>query len=158
MKKGVIGILSLLAGAAGGVIAEGRIAGKKTETEMGYAKKHLELFLMMNQWVKVKQDGKNLAAYFEKNGYNKIAVYGMSYAGQTLLDELLDSDVKVMYGIDKKASTMFSEIEVVSAEADLDEVDAIVVTAITYFDEIEEMLSKKVTCPIVSLEDVIHEV
>ncbi len=36
--------------------------------------KHLALFKMMNQWVKVKQEGKNIASFFEKNGYNKIAI------------------------------------------------------------------------------------
>ena len=59
----------------------------------------MSLFLMMNQWVKVKQDGKNLSSYFEKEGYKQIAIYGMSYAGETLMEELIDSPVTVKYGI-----------------------------------------------------------
>ncbi len=163
MKKGIIGLLSLLAGAGAGAAVAGRNGAKKTKTEMDYAKKHLELFLMMNQWVKVKQEGKNLASYFKNNGYKKIAVYGMSYAGETLISELQGTDIQVMYGIDKKADSMFSEIEIYSMsevmnKAEIDDVDAIVVTAITYFDEIEEKLSTKTLCPIVSLEDILHEV
>jgi hypothetical protein len=37
-------------------------------------------------------------------------------------------------------------------------VDAIVVTAITFFDEIEEKLSEKIDCPIISLDDILYEV
>jgi hypothetical protein len=120
--------------------------------------KHLALFLMMNQWVKVKQEGKNLSSYFEKNGYKKIAVYGMSYAGETFLDELKNTGVDVAYGIDKNAVGIYSDVDIVSSDDELDTVDAIVVTPITYFDDIAENLSKKVDCPILSLEDILYEV
>jgi glycosyltransferase involved in cell wall biosynthesis len=124
----------------------------------GYVDKHLTLFLMMNQWVKVKQDGKNLAAYFEKNEYKTIAIYGMSYVGETLLDELKDTNIKVAYAIDKKANSIHADVDVVTMDADFEEVDAIVVTAITFFDEIEKSLYLKVDCPIVSLEDILYDV
>lgn len=158
MKKGIIGALSLLAGAAGSAVATGRIAKKKIDTEQQYANKHLALFLMMNQWVKVKQEGKNLASWFEENGYKKIAVYGMSYAGETLVEELKNSNIQVAYGIDKKADTMYADVDIVSMDDPLDEVDAIVVTAITFFDEIEDQLCQKTECPIISLEDILYEV
>lgn len=113
---------------------------------------------MMNQWVKVKQEGKNLVSYFEQNGYKRIAVYGMSYAGETLVNELKNTSVQVVYGIDKNAETLYADIDVVTLENPLDEVDAVVVTAITFFDEIEEKLSNKMNCPIISLEDILYEV
>lgn len=40
----------------------------------------------------------------------------------------------------------------------LDKVDAVVVTSITFFDEVEEILSRKVDCPILFLEDILYEV
>ena len=90
--------------------------------------KHLALFLMMNEWVKVKQEGKSLTEYFKKNGYKKIAIYGMSYAGETLLDELSETDIEVVYGIDKNAESIYLNINVVTMEENLEEVDAVVVT------------------------------
>lgn len=158
MKKGVIGVLSLLAGAAGGAIGAGKVTGAKVNDKQKLADKHLALFLMMNQWVKVKQDGKVLASYFEKNGYKKIAIYGMSYAGETLIDELRDTNIQIAYGIDKRAETLYADVDIYTLEDSLEEVDAVVVTAITFFDEIEEKLSEKVTCPIISLEDILYEV
>lgn len=158
MNKPVLTILSALTGAAVGAGAVGKVTGKNIEKERSMSDKHLALFRMMDQWVQVKQEGKNLASYFEKNGYKKIAIYGMSYAGKTLLNELKDTDVVVAYGIDKKAESIYSDVDIVSVDEKLDEVDAVVVTAITFFDEIEEKLAAKVSCPILSLEDILYEV
>ena len=112
---------------------------------------------MMNQWVWVKQEGKNLASYFEANGYKKIAVYGMSYAGETLLNELKGTAVEVAYGIDQNADGTNVNVSILTMKGDLLPVDAVVVTAITFFDEIEEDLQRKVDCPILSLEDILDE-
>lgn len=158
MKKGIISVLSVLTGAAIGAGAVGKVEGDKLNKMRAMSNKHLELFKMMSQWVKVKQEGKNLSSYFEKNGYTKIAVYGMSYAGETLMNELENSTVTVAYGIDRNADSLYADVDIVSMDNDLEEVDAIIVTAVTFFDEIEETLSKKVNCPIISLEDVLYEV
>lgn len=112
----------------------------------------------MNQWVKVRQEGKTLSEYFERNNYKNIAIYGMSYAGENLMDELKDSRICVKYGIDKKASRINKEIDLVTMEDNLQEVDAVVVTAIAFFDEIAEKLEKRLNCPILSLEDILYEV
>lgn len=158
MKKPIISVLSALVGAAVGAGAVEKTSHENAEKLHAMSEKHLALFLMMNQWVKVKQEGKNLSSYFERNGYKKIAVYGMSYAGATLLNELRNSETSIEYGIDKKADSFYADIDIVSINDDLRQVDAVVVTPITFFDEIEEELSQKLSCPILSLEDILHEV
>ena len=158
MKKGIISILSALTGATIGAGAMGTIKRKEIKKTKSMSDKHFALFLMMNQWVKVKQEGKNLSSYFEKNGYKKIAIYGMSYVGETLVDELKGTEVQVVYGIDKNADSLYAVVDVITIEDTLEEVDAIVVTAITYFGEIKEQLRAKVDCPIISLEDILCEV
>lgn len=158
MKKGLISALSALAGAAVGAGTIGRAAGKAAGKKQIMSDKHLALFLMMNQWVQVKQEGKNIADYLEKNGYKTIAIYGMSYAGERLLDELKGSNVTVKYGIDKKADGIYSDVDVVSPGDVTDDVDAVIVTSIYFMDEIEEALSAKMSCPILSLEDILYEV
>lgn len=158
MSKAIIPIVSALAGAAAGAGIVKKLAVEETEKVRAGSDKHLALFLMMNQWVKVKQEGKNLSEYFEKNGYQKIAIYGMSYAGETLIDELKETKTKAAYGIDRNADSIYSDLKIVSIEEELAEVDAVVVTAITFFDEIEEQLSQKMNCPILSLEDILYEV
>lgn len=158
MNKGMVSAISALTGAALGAGVVGKVTVEEKEKMKSMSDKHLALFLMMNQWVKVKQEGKNLEAYFKKNDYRRIAIYGMSYAGETLINELEDTEIDVAYGIDKNADTIYSAIDIYSMEDDLEEVDAIVVTAITFFHEIEQKLSEKAACPIISLEDVLYEV
>ncbi len=158
MKKGMISIVSALAGAAIGAGAAGKAVIGEKEKAKSMSDKHLALFLMMNQWVRVKQEGKNLTEYFEKNGYHRVAVYGMSYAGETLIEELKGTKTEVAYGIDRNADSIYSDIDIVSMEDSLEEVDAVVVTAITFFDEIEQKLSEKMECPIISLEDILYEI
>ena len=48
-------------------------------------------------------------------------------------------------------------MDVVSVDDNLEVVDAVVVTAVTFFDEIQEKLSAKMDCPILSLEDILYE-
>lgn len=158
MKKGMIGILSSIGGAAAGAAAVRKVLGEKVTKNQKKSDKHLALFQMMNQWVKVKQEGKNLSSYFEREGYKEIAIYGMHYAGETLVEELRNSNVKVKYGIDKRAENIYADFDMVTPDSRLDKVDAIVVTSITFFNEIEQMLSVKIDCPIISLEDIIYEV
>lgn len=158
MKKGLVGITMVLAGAGLGAVAVKKTSDNKLQKWQQMSDKHLALFLMMNQWVKVRQEGKTLAEYFERNNYKNIAIYGMSFAGETLLDELKDSQICVKYGIDKKAGRINKEIDMVTIEENLQEVDAIVVTAITFFDEIAEKLRKRLNCPILSLEEILYEI
>ena len=158
MKKGVVSVLSMLVGVVAGAGTIGKLKGDKLNRAQKMSNKHLNLFLMMNQWVKVKQEGKNLSKYFEDNGYKRIAIYGMSYAGETLIDELKNTNVEVVYGIDRRSESLYADIDIVSIDDSLENVDAVVVTAITFFDEIEEILCEKLDCPIISLEDVLYEV
>ncbi len=158
MNKAIISVLSAAAGAAAGAVVVGKKVTEEKVKVQQFSDKHLALFLMMNQWVKVKQEGKNLAEYFEKNGYKNIAVYGMSYAGETLLDELKNSEVCVKYAIDKNADKIYADVDVLTMDDELQDVDVVVVTAITFYDEIAEKLEEQFTCPIVSLEDVLYEV
>lgn len=113
---------------------------------------------MFNQWLILKQEGKTIEKYFAENGFRRIAVYGMSYAGERLIDDLKGTEVEVAYGIDRNADRIFSEVEIVNVEDTLQPVDAVVVTAIYNFDEIEEKLSELMDCPIISLEDIIYEI
>lgn len=162
MKKEMKSIVSALAGAAiGGIVAAGavvKISGDETAKAQKMSDKHLALFKMMNQWIRVKQEGKNLSSYFEKNRYKEIAIYGMSFAGETLIEELKDTNTKVLYGIDQCADRLYSEVDILTVDDELKAVDAIVVTAITFFDEIEEKLNGIIDCPIISLEDILYEV
>ena len=159
MKKGGVAILGALLGAVAGAAGAGYVGSKQVSKKTVKVDKFKGYYNMLNQWLILKQEGKNLSEYFVTNGYKTIAIYGMGEMGNRLYDELKGSDITVKYAIDKNAASTYSELDVIDPDvAEFEAVDAIIVTATFAFDEIEEMLSEKVECPIVSLEDVVFEV
>lgn len=157
MKKGTLSILSAIIGVTLGAGTMRMISCEEMKKANSLSNKHLSLFLMMNQWVKSKQEGKNLEEYFKKHGYHRIAIYGMSYVGETLVNELKNSKIEIVYGIDQNVNTIYADVNIFSIEDEFEEVDAVVVTAITFFKDIEKALSSKINCPILSLEDILYE-
>lgn len=158
MKKLTASAISLLVGVGVGGAMSQKINNNQFNEKTELSNKHLSLFLLMNQWVKVKQEGKNIADYLKREGYKKIAIYGMSYVGETLASELAETDIEIAYGIDRKADEVYADFNILSPKDALEDVDAIIVTAIFYYDEIKEILSKKMNCPILSLEDILYEI
>ncbi len=162
MKKGLLSVLSVASGAVAGVVVSiatvGKEQGKMIKKQQQLAEKHLAIMKVYDEWLKVRQDGGSLVRYFEMRNYKNIAIYGMSYLGESLVRELKDSDVKVKYGIDKNAENIYSSVDVVNLSIDLPKVDAIVVTTIFFFDEVADELENLVDCPVISLENIVYEV
>ena len=156
MKKVYISILCVVAGVISGAYIVGKNILKKLSEVRLISDKHLTLFILTVQWIKVKQQVKNVSYFLKEEGYENIAIYGMSYIGERLIDELKNTDINVVYGIDRNINFISSSIDLVSINDNLKTVDAIVVTAVTFFDEIYEELSKKIDCPIISLEDILY--
>ena len=161
MKKGSGKVISTLVGAVMGAVAGGvavKTSTTKTiEGKQETLKKVHVLYCAFDRWLQIRQDGRTLVEYFKNNNYKTVAVYGMKELGERLIDELRDSDIKVCYAIDRNADQIYSDVDIVTSDDYLEPVDVIVVTAIYYFEEIEETLRSKVDCPIVSLEDIIYE-
>ncbi len=157
MRKGVISVLSTMLGAAAGAAAVNTSASKKIRRKDDGLKKVHELYMAFDQWLSIRQEGKTLVEYFREHDYKTVAIYGMKELGEHLYEELKGSDVEVRYVIDKNADTIYADVDVVTPDEVLEPVDVIVVTAIYYFDEIEDMLSEKVDYPVISLEDILYE-
>lgn len=110
----IITVIMTIVGLIIGAIIVGKVVVKPTFEEIRRLReesaKHLDLYLLMNDWVHIKQNRKSLSSYFEKNGYKKIAIYGMNYVGETLVKELQGTNIEIAVGIDKNANSMTSSI------------------------------------------------
>ena len=157
MKKGTVAVLSTMIGAIAGAVGSGYLGTKEIEKKTEKVDKFKSYYNMLDQWLILKQEGKNLENYFIDNNYQTIAIYGMGEMGNRLYEELKNSTIKVMYAIDKEAASAYADIDVFEPNDDLAPVDVIVVSAIFAFDEINETLSEIVDYPIISLEDVVYE-
>lgn len=121
------------------------------------ADKYLVLFLLMNEWVKIKQMNLSVADVLMKYGYRRIGIYGMSYVGQRLVDELENTAVEIKCCIDKNtAGSTYKSKKITTIDSIGDNVDCIVVTPVFYFDEIAEEIKDKVSIKVVSLEEIIY--
>lgn len=158
MKKGLVALTGVVVGAAAGAVATSKLQGLAEKETGAYVDKFKGYYNMLNQWLILKQQGKSLEKYFVDNNYKTIAIYGMGEMGNRLYDELKDTDIEIKYGIDQNAASTYSELEVVDKDAELEEVDVIIVSATFAFDDVEEELSQRVDYPIISLEDVVYEI
>lgn len=161
MKKGVISILSTLAGAAAGAatagIAVGNLKGKEIDKQARRANKNASVIDALARWVSIMQDGKSVKDFFVENNYKTVAIYGYHYIGERLFEELRKNGIEVKYAIDQNRSGLQADIEVKKLEDDLEEVDAVIVTPVFYFNEIEDKLVEIFDCPIISFEEVLSE-
>lgn len=157
MRKGVLSVLSTVAGITIGAICVGYISRKEITLQKSKVDKFKGYYNLLNQWFLLKNEKKSVKEYFEQNNYKTIAIYGIGELGCRLKEELDNSDIVIKYAIDKNSGGSYMNLDVLDMDDELEEVDVIIVTATFAFDEIEEKLSEKVNCPIISLEDVIYE-
>lgn len=140
-----------------GAVSMGNLMNQKVIEKYNLSEKYRVLFQLMSMWVKIKQEKIFLQEYFYHNGMRNIAIYGFGAVGRLLECELKDSDISVLYIIDKNADNCLAENRVYTPDEELPDVDAVIVTAVTYFEEIEKNMSSKMRCPIVSLEDIMFD-
>lgn len=138
-------------------IGMAKLMKRSDKTESERTLKFKTQFYMVNHWVSILQANHNLLKYFEENGYDKIAIYGLGTLGGNLANELKD---KVVFAIDESAEGRDgSRFPVYYMEDDINEkADVIVVTPVSAFWEIKAKCEQKFDCPVISLEDVIYDI
>ena len=128
----------------------------ETDKNRDQERKLYEFYFLLTKWMMARQKNRTVGDYLKNNSINTVAIYGMKELGEILLHELETSGVKVEYLIDKSADSIFADIKIVKPNDNLEEVDAVIVTAIHYYNDIKNDLSKKLACPILSLEDIVN--
>lgn len=116
------------------------------------------LYLILNNMYAMEQNNMPLGTFLKEEGYNTIAIYGIHFIGQRLFDSLVKEGFEVEYLIDKGKRKEYRGVRVYSPQDDLKPVDAVVVTPVTYYNEIFLELQKKMDCPILSVEDILEDI
>ncbi len=118
------------------------------------AERYKSIMKLLNQWLNIKEEGKSLTDYFIYKGYKYIAVYGIGMLGKHLITETRNSNIHIMYGIDKKKEQLNYPFPIYDLNDELLNVDVIVVTVVYEFDVICSSLRKKFNGAIISLAEV----
>lgn len=112
---------------------------------------------LMDQWMRNKENKIGLGTILKKRGFCSIAVYGIGILGEHLIRDIEQSDINIRYGIDARKSEIAHPFPVISPNQDYPQVDVIVVSVISEYDEIKEKLSKATRIPVISLEELVLE-
>ncbi|MCL2078881.1 MAG: hypothetical protein FWH17_03450 [Oscillospiraceae bacterium] len=81
----------------------------------------------------------------------KIAIYGMAQIGKWFLSILNETDIEVVCGIDHNFQNISVDIEILSPDDDIPNVDAIIVSVFYEFTNIDRYLREKTNIPIISI-------
>lgn len=145
---------------AGGVLFGQSILGRRQKEnflEMQcLAEKHLEMFFLMDRWLKNKQDRKRIGEYLKKQGYQNVTIYGAGYVGKRLYAELSGEGFEVVQLVDRNGGMKCFGVKVKQFSEKMKPTDAVIVTAVYSFEEIEEGLRLKFGCAVLSLWDIVY--
>ena len=120
--------------------------------------KYKHYYNLLNKWIVLVHKGLSIEKYFLKYKLNNIAIYGMGEIGTRLYEELIHTNISIKYAIDSNVTRYSDIIKVVSLDDVLEPVDAIVVTTLSFFNEVYKKIKKKVDYRIISLDSIISEV
>lgn len=128
----------------------------ETDIEQDNRKKSLQVEALC-QWISVYQRDMRIKEFFYKYNYKTIAIYGMGILGKLLLNELKESGVTVLYYIDRYKVLDDLEVQLIHIEQELPDVDGIVITTVTEFDNIYDLLRKKSRASIINIQEIFAE-
>ncbi len=97
----------------------------------------------------------NLTRYFNVNGYQNIAVYGVGKLGTLILRNIDTARLQSIYIIDENKSVCFGDIEKINVEQLLEnkEIDMVLVTPLLDYPEIEARICSKCEIPVISAKE-----
>lgn len=121
--------------------------------------KYKKLFTFFSWWVSLNESGFTVGKYLKGRNINRVAIYGLGALGRHLLFELKEAGIDVVYGIDQRSDKLNLAIPFLdwADKKALPDVDLLIVTAITEYEQIERELCEVRECPVISLEDIIKD-
>lgn len=122
---------------------------------MGQGNMISEFYHIMDQWLTLYEEGRNISDILKEENYYKIAVYGMGVMGVHLIDSLKNSGVEVIYILDEKSVEYCNGIVTKTLEDDLDVVDVVIYTNPCEKRDVIKKIKNKFSCKVISLADVV---
>lgn len=113
------------------------------------------MYMVSEKWLEAQLKDVSIGKYIKDCGWKNIAIYGCGVLGKNFCKSIEKEDVNVICGIDKNINVDFP-FKVVEPNQFHENVDVIIVTAVYYFFEIEQVLKSNTSANIISLEEIIY--
>ena len=95
----------------------------------------------MDFWIGLMETGGSIAAWLRAQGIRNVAIYGLGMLGKHLLYQLQQAGFPVLYAIDQQTELGHGDITVFALDAELPQVDAVLVTVLYDYPRIHAALS-----------------
>jgi len=119
-------------------------------------------YVTLHEWTYKKFKGKKMKDFLDANGYKKIAICCLSSLGNVFYEECVAEGVDIAYIIDKNPKMLpknLNDIPVVTMDevSQQEEVDAIVICHVYYYNKIaDELVNKGISeSKMLSLNDIV---
>lgn len=129
--------------------------GNKPEVSAREYKRIKTISEIFQKWIKLKNQGIHISRYLEERNIKEIAIYGIGEIGENLYRELMVSDIKVLYGIDRNAKDFMDELRIFKIGDDLQPVDAVIVAMRSLNTEKRTLLKEKIGCEIIMFPEIL---
>lgn len=127
------------------------------ERRLAFLDKFHKMFYILDMWMSLKEQNREIASYLAERGHRSIAIYGMGQLARRLLCELEGSAVSVRYLIDRNSDFLEEDFPVCSPEAPLQAVDAIIIALVQGEEAIRCVLEQRICTEIKTISEVISE-
>lgn len=121
----------------------------------GKGEKFKAYFKLLNSWLMLKNRGISIADRFRDLKVQVIMIYGGGQIANRLMEELEGTSVKVIGIIDQKPEQVKTQLPTYNLKDNLPEIDAIIVTPYYSYKKIYMQLSKKVSCKIIPINEIV---
>ena len=119
----------------------------KLSDELRKATEELNKFRALHQiescWIEFHSKGVTLSNLLLEKQWKKIVIYGLAAMGINLYNEIKDSGIDIVAGIDRRSDINIEGLNIISPDADIPKCDAVIVTAVSGYDDIKAMLCNR---------------
>ena len=122
-------------------------------------KKSQENYLLLRDWLELRNSNLSLCSFFEKRGWLKVILYGGGDLAQLFLEEIAGSKISCVRVYDKNADNIFLGVPVEKYSGQLiHDADVVLVSVFYDFDNIKKMINELNDIPVVSIRQVVNDV
>lgn len=123
----------------------------------GDLEKYQILWSMAELWLQLKEQKIEMSDYLLSQNIKTVAIYGLSRLGMHLVEELKNTDVKVVYGIDKNKGIEKMTFPIYSVGESLPKVDAVILTM--YDGEcLKCKVQEQLQCSVLVLKELLSDI
>ena len=133
---------------------------KELEREKAGVKKIGGLLATANRIIRANSRGKTISNKIEELGIRTMAIYGMGEIGERVMEDiLLNSSVKLLYGIDIKAAELYMAVSVYTLQqaAGMEKPDLILLTVGGGSDSLKKEIREKMSCEVMTIGELLCE-